>query len=34
MESYKYLYDNIDMLKTFKNKFELNKSISLLECKN
>ena len=34
MGSYKYLYDNIDVLNTFKKKFELNKSISSLECKN
>jgi hypothetical protein len=30
MGSYQYLYDNISMLETFKNKFELNKQIRLL----
>jgi len=28
MESYKYLYDNIDMLETFKKKYMLNKEIN------
>jgi hypothetical protein len=34
MGSYKYLYDNIEVLDTFKKKFELNKTICSLECKN
>jgi len=34
MESYKHLHDNITILNTFKKKFELNKSICSLGCKN
>jgi hypothetical protein len=34
MESYKHLYDNIKVLETFKNKFELNKAICSLESQN
>lgn len=34
MGSYKHLYDNIKVLETFKNKFQLNKAICSLESQN
>jgi len=34
MGSYKFLFDNIKILNTFKFKYELNKTICELECRN